>query len=514
MRHGGPTLATYLAVLRRRIWIVVLCLVLVPVAATYFSVRQAATYESSADVYINKQNLASALTGIEVTPPFASEERAVETEVGLASLPEVARGALRIARVEDRSAEDLLDQSSVTAKGRTDILRFAVADPDPKIAERLATAYAQAFTGYRGRLDTQSLVRAHREVSAVLEKMRAEGRQAVPLYESLEQNRQQLQTLQTLQTARASVVRRAGKAVQIRPQPVRNAILGVVLGLILGLVLAFLIEALDTRIRSAGEVGERLGLPLLARLPAPPKKLQRNDGLVMMDRPGDARAEAFRMLRTNLEFATLDSDVRSLLVTSAAEGEGKSTTAANLSVTMARAGKRVVLVDLDLRRPYLDRFFSLTGPGVTNVALGNADLGDALTSIDLDETSGDLHVLASGPLPPDPGEFVGTHQLGDVLFRLREQFDVVVIDCPPLLHVVDAMRLSPYVDGILIVTQLNLVRRRMLSEMRQVLDSIPARKLGFVVTGAQREEGGSYVYGYGRPYAQTERESAGTSGWT
>ena len=152
----------------------------------------------------------------------------------------------------------------------------------------------------------------------------------------------------------------------------------------LGLGLAFLFEALDTRIRSAAEVARRLGLPLLARIPAPRKKLQRADNLVMVAEPSSGSAEAFRVLRTNLEFARLDSDVRSILVTSAVEPEGKSTTAANLAVALARAGRRVVLVDLDLRRPYVDRFFRLfREPGITDVALGEVSLDEALTTIDL-----------------------------------------------------------------------------------------------------------------------------------
>lgn len=514
-RHGGPTLATYLPVLRRRLWIVLLCAILVPAAATYISVRQAPTYEARAEVYINKQNLASALTGIEDTSVFVNDERLLETQAALASVPEVARRTLQIAGLKDRTPEEFLESASVAPKGSTDILEFTVVDQDRHLAERLASAYAQAFTFYRRSLDTQSLARAHGEVSTALERMREEGRQDEELYKSLQANQQRLQTLQTLQTSRANVVRR-GRAAQIAPQPVRDAALGIVLGLVLGFGLAFLIEALDTRIRSAAEVAERLGLTLLSRLPAPARKLQKRDQLMMVTDPRDSRAEAFRMLGTNLEFTTLDSDVRVILVTSAVDGEGKSTTAANLAVTLARGGKRVALVDLDLRRPYLHKFFSLAGnPGVTNVALGDASLDDALARIELDEAIGELHVLTTGPLPPDPGEFVGTHQLREILMWLRDGFDTVVVDSPPLLQVGDAMRLSSYVDGVLIVTQLNLVRRRMLADLKHVLDAIPARKLGFVVTGAQREDGGGYAYGYGYGYGyQTGHEPAETGART
>ena len=149
--------------------------------------------------------------------------------------------------------------------------------------------------------------------------------------------------------------------------------LGLMLGIVLGLGLAFVVDALDTRVRSANEVGERLGLPQLARVPPPPKGFAKDDRLVMLAQPTGTNAEAFRMLRTNLDFADARerSGARTILVTSAVEQEGKSTTAANLAIAEARAGRRVALVDLDLRVPYLDRFFGLLhAEGITDVALG------------------------------------------------------------------------------------------------------------------------------------------------
>lgn len=509
LRHGGPTLATYLSVLRRRIWIVLLCAILAPAAATYFSVRQTPQYEATADVYIDKQNLSDVI-GIPERVPVA-----IETQASLAAVPEVARRALRLARVSDRMPADFLGQSRVAPKGLTDILEFSVVDINQELARRLATSYAKAFASYRGQLDTQALSHASRRLSNTLAELRSEGREDTDFYRGLEESQQQFETLEALQTSRARVIRTAEGAAQISPRPVRNALIGIALGLALGLGLALLLEALDTRVRSVEEIGERLGLTLLARIPSPAKKLKRRNRLVSLDEPRAPQAEAFRMLRTSIEFATLDTDTRSILVTSALEGEGKSTTAANLAVTCARAGARVALVDLDLRRPFIAEFFSMQGrSGVTNVALRDVELDDALVPVELgdaarfagderwpsvdDEDRRMLFVLPAGPVPADPGEFVGSRRLSEILVQLRDRFEVVVIDAPPLLGVGDAVRLSSQVDGVILVTRPSLMRRGMLTELSRLLDRMPAQRLGFVVTGSHRDDVAQYHgYGYG-----------------
>ena len=184
------------------------------------------------------------------------------------------------------------------------------------------------------------------------------------------------------------------------------------------------------------------------------------------------------------------------------------------------------LVDLDLRRPYLDRFFSLLhAEGITNVALGTIPLEQALHRIDLavggavverpggarrrrtgTASRGRWTCSCPGPLPPDPGEFVGTKRLAEILARLRAAYDLVIVDTPPLLRVGDAMTLSAHADGILVVTRLNVVRRPMLGELRRQLETAPAPKLGYVVTGS----GGGDAAGYGTATA-TRTAATGTA---
>ena len=317
--------------------------------------------------------------------------------------------------------------------------------------------------------------------------------------------------LGALQTSRLSVVRTPTAAYQIAPRPKRAAALGIFLGLVVGTGLMFLLEALDTRVRSGTEIAERLDLPLLARIPAPPRKLAAHDELVMLAKPSGQHGESFRMLRTNLEFALLSGDVRTILLSSAVAKEGKSTIAANLVVALARGGRRVALVDLDLRRPHLHRFFRLPStPGITDVALGRATLESALTRVDLGtglrapgngamgklNGTGSLDVLPSGPLPPDPGEFVGTNRLSEILNALRDRYDLVVIDSPPMLRVGDVMTLSTKVDALLVVSRLNLIRRPALTELRRLLDAIPITKLGLALSGANSDRRGEYNFGY------------------
>jgi succinoglycan biosynthesis transport protein ExoP len=513
-RHEASSLSTYLRVLRRRKWIVLVCAILVPVTAYVFAAREPAQYQASALVYLSSQDIAGALTGF--SAPYVDETRLADTQAMLAHVPVVAERAIKLSGVSGMTPAGLLGSASIVPVGDTSILAFTVTSSDPVKAERLATAYARAFTTHRGELDSQAVRTARAELNSKLAQLTADGGKKSKLAVDLRSKDQQLATVEALQTSRTYVIRTADSAVQIAPKPKKNAILGLMLGIVLGLGLAFAVEALDTRVRSAAEVGGRLGLPQLARVPPPPRGLAKDDRLVMLAQPTGTNAEAFRMLRTNLDFATLENHgSRTILVTSAVEREGKSTTAANLAIAEARSGRRVALVDLDLRVPYLDRFFGLLhAEGITDVALGRIPLESALKRIDLETGSvvssprsghegngrivehGCLDVLVSGARPPDPGEFVGSRPLAEILALLHKDYDLVIIDTPPVLRVGDAMTLSSRADGILVVTKLNAIRRTMLAELRRTLETAPARKLGFVVTGSGDQQTGGQAYGY------------------
>lgn len=542
-RSESGGLRDHVRVIRRRMWLILASTALITGCAVFLSLRQPPLYQASSQVLLKYQNLAANLSGIQdFSGVYQDPTRIAQTQTKIATSPNVARLTIKAAGLTGMTPGEFLGHASVSVEPDSDILDFSFSDRSPARAERVATEFARQYIVNRKALDTAAIVLARMEAEQRIDELKAASQTRTPLYERLVESDQQLRTMEALQTANATVLKEADGAEKVQPRPVRNGMLGLVLGLLLGFGVAFFREALDTRLRSAAEVGERLGLPLLARLPEPPRAVRTKQRLVMRDTPQSQQAEAFRMLRTNLEFVNLERGARTIMVASALQTEGKTTTASNLAVALARAGRRVVLVDLDLRRPTLHNYFDLgVQPGLTDVALGHAGLDEAITRVVLttpDATDNDgvggtaaegqgaaltngrakvdgwLDVLPAGLIPPDPGEFVNTHALTELLSELRERADVVIIDTPPLLSVGDTLVLSAHVDAMIVVARLSLIRRPTITELRRVLDNCPASKLGFVLTAADLEEGygyGTYAYSYyysSTPPREVERERA------
>ena len=274
----------------------------------------------------------------------------------------VAELAVRARGLPDRTAAALLANSSVSANPTDDLLKFSVADPAPSVATRLANAYARAFTRYRHRLDTAALSAALRDTQRKLDAIVASGGGGSALFRRVEATQRDLEDLQTLQAScleRDSWSARADSASLVQPKTKRNVILGVIVGLALGIALAFLRETLDTRVHSADELRELLGVPLLGQVPKPARRLAPSEQLATLADPTGASTEAFRILKNNLEISQLEHHAGSIAITSASEDEGGSATAANLAVILARSDRRVILADLNLRHPSIARLFGL-----------------------------------------------------------------------------------------------------------------------------------------------------------
>ena len=492
----------YLALLSRRKWIIIPILIFLPLLVYIYAAQATPIYEASAQVFLNRQS-----QDLSDLPQVSDPERVIRTQTDIARLPVIAERVTEEAGLE-RDAGTFLAQSSVVSNDQVDLLTFQVRDEVPLRAVALANVYAAEYIRFRRELDTKALRAASQALERQLAELEAKGVVVnSSLYGALAQRLQQLQSAQVLQESNALLVKRADSAAQIEPAPMRSAALALGLAIFLGLGLAFLLDALDTRVRDPEELADALGLPILGSLPAIPRSLRSNGRVVMLDEPNSADAELYRMLRTTLEVTALQGGCRSLMITSALAQEDKSTTAANLAIALARTGRHVVLVDLDLRRPSLDRFFALRGrPGMTDLVFGRSSIGDAgvrLTFGDVLEpafagdlrllrhegdASGDKHepgildVIGSGTLPPNPGEFMVTSELDATLEQLRDRSDLVIVDAPPLLLAGEALTLSSKVDALLLVTRMNAFRRGQVRELERLLMATPTLKLGLVAT--------------------------------
>jgi polysaccharide biosynthesis transport protein len=499
----------YLSVVARRKWSILLACVLLTVGAAFASSRQERLFAATAEVVTVRHDLAAGVAGSSLNGRGESSERVVQADAAIATLPVVGERVLAVAQLRDRTPLELLEQATVTPRANADILEFQVTDPDADRAVRLATAHARAFAGYRRELETSALKRARARLRQQIAKVKSRGGRDSDEHADLIAKKNELLTIEALDAGKGFAVRPAEEAVQTQPKPLRNVIFGLAIGLVVGVLLAFFREALDTRARSADEVAERLNLPLLARLPAPHRRFRRQSRLPMLSDPNGAHAEGFRVLRTNLDFAILEAGAQTVMVSSPLEREQKSTTVANLGLAFARAGRRVVLVDADFRRPMLDTLFKLDGrPGLTDVAVGRGELEDALAAVaipgldrpdpppatqgrpsgngSIDAAShGRLYILPSGPLPADAGEFVARRAVTDVLEQLRVSADLVLVDAAPVLDGSSAIALSANVDALVVVIGVGDVRAELLAETRRFLDTSPGTKLGIIVTGGR-----------------------------
>lgn len=276
---------------------------------------------------------------------------------------------------------------------------------------------------------------------------------------------------------KVSVVREpAVPQTPVSPRPVRNMGLGLLLGLVVGFGLAVLRELLDTSVKSAADVLALTEAPVIGTINWDRDATRRP--LIVQDDPHSPRSEAFRQLRTNLQFLDVANHPRSIVFTSAVRDEGKSTTTANLVITLAAAGSRTVLVEADLRRPRVASYLGLEGAvGLTNVLIGQAELDDVLQPWG----EGLLDVLACGPIPPNPSELLGSQAMDDLLRELERRYDYVIIDAPPLLPVTDAAVVSRLAAGTVMVVGALRINRDQLRRAFEVLETVSAKTLGVVM---------------------------------
>ena len=298
------------------------------------------------------------------------------------------------------------------------------------------------------------------------------------------------------------------------PKKTLNLALGLLVGLAMGVGLAILREVLDTKVRNEADVRRVTEASVLGSVHYDPEAP--DHPLIVQSSPQSHRAESFRRLRTNLQFIDVADHPKTIVITSSLPGEGKSTTSINLAITLADAGARVVLVDADLRRPSVAEYLGIEGSvGLTTVLIGRAALLDVVQPWG----NGQLHVLPSGQVPPNPSELLGSRAMVTLLDTLTQLYDLVLIDTPPLLPVTDAAILSKLTGGALVVVGAGKLQRQQLVEAMGALETVGARVLGVVLNRLAKTPSDSYTYydystGSGSTVTKKKSRTAASAGET
>lgn len=444
------TLHEFLRALRAR-WLTIVASVLIAViAAVVATLMTTPLYQASTRLFVSS-------TGGQSMNDFYQGNRLSQERV--ASYTEVIRGKTLAQRTIDKlnldmNADALRAKVQATSKLDTVLIVVAVTDASPVRARDLANALSDEF------------VVMVRELETPAPGVRPDARVVVE--------------------QRASV-----PASPVTPKKKRNIAAGLAAGLALGVGLALLREMLDNTVKDRDTLEQITGVGMVGSVPL--DKDRREQPAISFETDNSLIAEAFRKIRTNLQFLAVDNPPRVIVVTSSAPGEGKTTTAINIALALAEAEHNVVLVDGDMRRPSLAKYLSLVGSvGFSTVLSGAATLADVLQQTKYPH----LTVLAAGPTPPNPSELLGSQAAGRVLADLRSQFDYVIIDSSPLLAVTDGAILATHADGTLLMSRFGQTKRDQLAHAAGTLTDVGAALLGAIVTMTPTRGSSTYAYSY------------------
>ncbi len=489
----------YLVVLNRRRVTIALSVLVVVATAIGLSLVQKPAYSASAEVIVPVQPASSALnpTAQQLPEAYASQRSLVD-EQQFAQGDDVRKAAT--AELGYRATV------TVTSSATSDLLTFNARSAKKAAAAMIANAYAHGFIRAR---TTEKANQYTNQVTALQTSIgQLQAKAAVlpskdPQLPALQQSVMSLTiSIQQLQ-ASGQLVAQTGPTVvsdakvpisPVSPKPVRNVILALVVGLVLGLALALLVDRIDDSIKSREDVERSTGqLPILGMIPVIEGWRKREEThVILVESPTSVAAEAYRTLRTSVQFQAIDRQLKVIGITSAVAEEGKTTTIANLAVSLSHSGQRVIVVSCDLRRPRIHHFFGQEhGIGLTSVLLGDVSALEAIQPV---EGQPRLRLLSSGPIPPNPAEILSLDRSRALVDWLASQADTILLDCPPVLPVADSLLLSRLVDGMMIVASAQTTKRRDLRRAVGMLRQVGAPITGIVLNCVPQARG--YEYGY------------------
>jgi capsular exopolysaccharide synthesis family protein len=440
-------LRSYLRAVRRRWWIVLAVVVVAMGVGGALTIRTRPQYASTVTFFVNtpNQGVADAYQGSLFT------QQRVKSYVDLLTSDRLAQSLAADPRI-GLSTDGVRRRISGTSEPNTVLLQATVTDTSQARALRLTEALAATFP-------------------TLIQQIETPPGAAQPTVKVELVNGPRLSTN------------------PVSPRPARNLALAGLLGLLLGVAIAVLREQLDNTVRSSTVLQRVASAPVLGQIPFDGDG--RSAPLIVGAAGQSLRAEAVRKLRTNLRFVDIQEPSRIIAVTSATQGEGKTTTCCNLAIALAETGSRVLLVDADLRRPKVAHYLGLESEvGLTDVLIGEVPVEDAVRSWGDKE----LFVLASGAVPPNPSELLGSRRMADLLRTLREWADIIIIDTPPLLSVTDGAVVAVQTDGAVLVTRSGKTTQAQVSAAVRALQAVAARILGSVLTMTKASKADAYYY--------------------
>jgi capsular exopolysaccharide synthesis family protein len=511
----GLNLERTLGVLRRRVPLILLCFALATVAAFGFSKNQTKKYTATASLVFNSNQLSEQVAGLQAVGNGGSQAPQQQTNLKLVQLGDMAeKTASRLGHgLTNNQVHEAL---SVSAQGESNIVNISATAKSPALAAGIANTYVGQFVKEQQTSNhayySSALALVNKQLATLSRKQKLS-----PSGIALAGRAQSLGVLAELRNGNVEVAQAATAPTSpSSPKVSRNTVLGALLGLLLGVGLAFLLERMDRRIREPKDLERIYGLPLLGVVPESSALSRSGGGQGAAGAPlPSGESEAFHLIRAHMRYFNVDRELRTLMVASAAPGDGKTTIARHLAAAAARVGSRVLLLEADLRRPTIAQQLGLTaGRGVSDVLIGSVAFTEALHTIQLVAPSSDrpdghsFDVLVAGATPPpNPGELIESRAMETLLEHAKSMYDFVVIDTPPLTAVSDAFPLLKKVDGVIIVGRVGRNRRDVAERLHETLTGAGAPLLGVIANGFKSGRRGGYGYGYGYDYTPAKSAS-------